>query len=189
LRYDSAVRAAVLLVVICACARDPVGNCPQLGPGDLVITEVRGDADFTNGPWIELFNATGASIDLQGIRVRFRSKDGHTEFATIVRRSVEVPPGGYVVLGKFQDGEQPAFVAYGFASDYQASWLADAAIEVDSCEQKIDVAQYDILPDVGTFSLGSMPPDADQNDFTSSWCTDPSANGTPGAPNIACPMP
>jgi hypothetical protein len=32
-----------------------------------------------------------------------------------------------------------------------------------------------------------MPPTADANDLSTSWCTDPASLGTPKAANIACP--
>ena len=55
----------LLLLGWAACARDPVAAvCPQIGEGDLVVTEIRGPQkpDDLNGPWVELFNASSGTI-------------------------------------------------------------------------------------------------------------------------------
>ncbi|MBS1122585.1 MAG: Por secretion system C-terminal sorting protein [Deltaproteobacteria bacterium] len=174
---------------VAGCARDPEpAECPTVEPGALVVTEVRGPQkpEDQNGPWIELFNASTSSIDLEGTKVRFRRKDGSTEVPILVRRSVVVGPGEYVVLGLFDDSALPAFADYGFGNDFRDTWLAAAAIDVETCGDRVDVATYDALPDTGTFSFGSAP-DANQNDDLSQWCTDPSSLGSPRAANIACP--
>jgi hypothetical protein len=186
------VRGRGLFLSLCltACARDPVeAVCPAIVEGDLVVSEVRGpqSPDDANGPWVELFNATGTSIDLEGIKVRFRRKDGSSEIPILVRRSLVVAGGEYVVLGLFTDGQQPDHVDYGFLDDFAGSWLAAAAIQIDTCGQRVDVAVYDVLPGTGTFSLGIDPPDSTSNDLPASWCTDPMSPGTPGAANAVCP--
>ncbi|HEU0035646.1 MAG TPA: hypothetical protein VFQ53_33775 [Kofleriaceae bacterium] len=181
--------AAVVLILAAGCARDPVtAECPDIGPGDLVVTEIRGpqDPEDLNGPWVELFNASGGEIDLVGIKIRFRRKDGSSEVPVLVRHSVPLAAGGYAVLGDFADAEKPAFASYGFADDYRVTWLSAAAVDVESCGTLIDRAIYDVLPDVGTYSLGGAP-DSENNDLPASWCTDPNSAGTPGAMNVACP--
>lgn len=186
------MRSGLLILCLASCARDPVAAvCPAVSEGDLVITEVRGpqSPDDTNGPWVELFNATGRPIDLEGTKIRFRRKDGSSEIDILVRRSVTVGPGEFTVLGLFldQDINTPAFVSYGFLDDFTGSWLSAAGVDMETCGQRIDLMQYDVLPSVGTYSLGSMPPDATSNDLPTSWCTNPMSAGTPGAANIACP--
>ena len=180
---------AVVLIAAAGCVRAPAkAECPSLGAGDLVITEIRGDDDDTLGPWVEVYNASGDRVDLLGTQVRFRKRDGSSETDVIVRRSLEVAPGSYTVLGLFpDDAMRPAFVDYGFAADYHTSWLTSAAVDVEACSQLVDRAIYDSLPDVGTFSLGTQPPDATANDFPASWCTD--ATGTPQQANNPCPPP
>lgn len=179
------MRAGWLLVVLAACARDPIDDCPDLAGGQLVVTEVRGDADLTTGPWVELFNAGAGSVDLEGARIRFRRRDGSSEIPILVRSPLPVAAGDYVVLGRFPTGA-PDFVDYNFADDFDGTWLAAAAIDVENCGELVDLAQYDVLPDVGTFSLGGAP-DAEANDLPAAWCNDPTPNGTPGAANTACP--
>ena len=178
-----------------ACARDPEeALCPEIAVGDLIVTEVRGPqtpADAVNGEWIELFNASAKTIDLQGIRVRFRRKDGSDEVPVIVREPVSVAAGGYVVLGLFlNDATRPAHVDYGFASDFTQDWLGAAAIDVESCGTRIDRSIYDALPKLGTYSFtGAMTPDTNANDDLRNWCTNAATVGavSPGSPQQANP--
>jgi hypothetical protein len=180
------------------CAREPEDAlCPELAAGALVVTEVRGPqtpADAGNGEWIELYNASGGEVDLIGLRVRFRRKDGSSEVAILVRDHLPVAAGGRAVLGLFlDDATRPAHVDYGFAVDFTESWLAAAAIDVESCGRRIDRAIYDLLPKQGTFALsGSGEPSAAANDDPGSWCTDASTAGSvfpgsPRQPNPPCP--
>ncbi|MDQ3364644.1 MAG: lamin tail domain-containing protein [Myxococcota bacterium] len=187
---------ALATAALAGCTRDPVDElCPDLAPGDLVVTEVRGPQTPGDGlgEWIELYNASGAVVDLRGIRIRFRRKDGSSEVPILVRRSVTVAAGGYAVLGIFDPAMLPAFADYSFATDYTQTWLAAAAIDVETCGARIDLATYDVLPKQGSFSFtGASAPDADQNDDLARWCTDPNMVGTtfpgsPQQPNLACP--
>lgn len=172
------------------CTRDPApAECPAIGVGDLVVTEVRGpqSPEDTLGVWVELYNAADAAIDLEGTKIRFRKKDGSSEVPVIVRRSVSVAAGGYVVLGLVNDDEtRPPYIDYGFATDFHQGFLPAAAIDVEACGTRIDRAVYDVLPKTGTFSLG-VPPDATENDIPASWCVNPMPEGTPQQANPICP--
>jgi hypothetical protein len=181
------LRAVVIASVLTACARDELDTCPDMASGELVVTEVQGDDDPFNGSWIELFNASGRTLELEGARIRFRVLDGSSEIPVLVRRPLTVNAGEYVVLGKYPDADRPAHVDYGFVDDFEDPWLAGAAIDLDNCGARVDLAQYSGLPTIGTFSLGAMPPNADANDLATAWCTDPTPTGTPGAANAACP--
>lgn len=194
--YDSRVRLAVVLAILSAlsaCERDAEETlCPDVAVGDLIVTEVRGPQnpeDPVNGEWIEIYNASARSIDMEGIRVRFRRKDGSSEIPIIVRESTTVAAGGYVVLGLFlNDATRPAHVDYGFASDFTQEWLGSAAVDVESCGTRIDRATYDALPKMGTFSFGPTP-NTDMNDDLRLWCTNATMIGAayPGTPKQANP--
>lgn len=180
--------------------------CPDIGAGDLVISEVRGlqsDTD-TQGQWIELYNASGAAIDLRGLALLLRKVDGSDEGKVLVRRSVTVAPGDYVVLSYFDDVARPAHVDYGWLPDFinadgdARSLFSAGAIDVLACDLRIDRVVSDDLPGSGTWSLGVAPPDATANDADAAWCvdttddTDPATlglPGTPGASNHPCPSP
>ena len=181
------------LFVLAACARDPAAaECPELAPGDLVVTEIRGpqSGDDTLGVWIELYSVK--AVDLSGTKIRFRKKDGSSETDVLVRRSLPVDAGQYVTLGLFSDDTtKPAYVDYGMSSDYHESFLSAAAVDVEACGTRIDRAVYDVLPTMGTFSLGGEP-SAEANDLPANWCTDATMDGAtyPGTPqqaNHACP--
>lgn len=196
--YDRAVRVAGLLVscaLFAGCTREPAeALCPPIGEGDLVVTEIAGPQTGNDlvKPWIELYNASGAPIDLYGIKVRFRRLDGSNETAILVRREVTAAPGAYTVLGLDDEAELAPYLDYGFASDFHTSWLSSAAVDVEACGVQIDRARYDSLPRTGSFALGVTPPTADANDLPASWCTDDRTDllgvpGSPQQPNPACP--
>jgi hypothetical protein len=191
LRYSSAVRVIGLTVVLCAgCIRDPApAECPTLNTGDLVVTEFRGpqNPEDLDGPWVELYNKASASLDLEGTKIRFRRKDGSSEVPVIVRRSLPIAPGQYVVLGLVNDDDmKPAHIDYGFALDFHQTFLAAAAVDVQACGQRVDLAVYDVLPKTGTYSLG-IAPDANLNDDPAAWCENTASRGTPQQANPACP--
>ncbi len=181
-----------------ACAREPAeAVCPEIGGGDLVVTEVRSarEPEDPAGSWFEIFNASGRAIDLAGIRIGFRMRNESTAtLLALVRRRRDVAPGGYAVLGLFDDADPPPHVDYGFLDDFLAeeprSWPAPAVVEVETCGLLVDRVIYD-RPAMGTFSLDGAP-DANRNDLENAWCNDATQvgatfPGTPKSPNIACP--
>jgi hypothetical protein len=199
LGYDTAVRfglaVSCVLVATSGCARDPAeAVCPDITTGDLVITEIGGPqtGSDTLKPFVELYNASGSTVDLLGIRVRFRRLTGDEIGAAIVRRELTVGAGEYTVLGLDLANTDLPYVDYGFAVDFHSSWPSSAAIDVYACDQPIDQVRYESLPNAGTYSLGAMPPTEEANDFPAMWCTDTTSNpesfpGTPQRANTACP--
>lgn len=179
-----------LIALVVGCTRDPVpAECPDVVPGDLVVTEIRGpqSPEDAAGVWIELYNASGDTIDLEGTKVRFRKKDGSSEVPVLVRRSLPVAAGGYAVLGLVNDDDtRPAHIDYGFATDFHQGFLPAAAVDVEACGMRIERATYDVLPKTGTYSLG-IAPNADDNDIPASWCVNATAEGTPQQANPPCP--
>jgi hypothetical protein len=196
---------AAALAAFPACSREPLASiCPDVAPGDLVITEVRGpqqgpDAADLSGEWIELYNASGETLDLAGLRLELQKLDGTGALGFIVRRrGVEVEPGGYAVLGRFADGAEPSHVDYGYRGDLDSSLHGSGAIEVVACDVTVDRLIYRNLSDRGTLALDGAidPPTAEANDDAGATCVDdavdpaaPSAGarGTPGEENPACP--
>ena len=179
----------VAALPLAGCVRDSVGECTAMAPGDLIVTEFRGEQspEDTLGIWVELYNASAKNLDLEGVKVRFRKKDGSSEVPILVRRSVIVDPGAYVVLGLISDNEErPSYIDYGFGDDYPVEYLAAAAVDVEMCGERIDRAVYDILPKTGTYSFGGAL-DGDSNDIPAMWCTNDSSPGTPQQANPPCP--
>lgn len=181
------------------CEREPLDwICPALEPGALVVTEIRGAQSGTDsyGQWIELYNAGSAAVDAEGLRVNLRTLDGSGETRILVRTSLEIAAGSYVVLGQFDDGSAPEHVDHGYGSD--AAGLYDsAAIDILACGELVDRVVYRDLPATGTRAYdGAMDPDALGNDDEQAWCDDtrsagdplpPGAPGTPGQGNSICP--
>jgi hypothetical protein len=193
--------AAALAVGLGGCVRDPVDAVyPGVGPGDLVITEIRGEqtGGDTYGQWVEVYNATVGDLDLEGLHVVLTRVDGGATARVIVRRTLPVTAGGYVVLGETDDDgkTRPAHIDYGMGTDFTSAWYSAGTIELTANDVSIDAVQYMSLPSAGTWSLGVDPPDATTNDDPTRWCADTTPGtdttqlglpGTPGAANTPCP--
>lgn len=184
------VLIALACVVAQGCVRDPAEEvCPDLVKGDLIVTEIGGPQTGNDVlvPWIEIYNASGGSVDLRGTRIRFRRPDGSDEIAVLVRRSLVAAAESYTVLGLDPNGELESYLDYSFAVDYQGSWLSAAAVDVEACGTLVNRARYSSLPNEGTYSLGTMPPNPDATEDATQWCTDTTVNvdSFPGSPQRA----
>ncbi|MCA9679217.1 MAG: lamin tail domain-containing protein [Kofleriaceae bacterium] len=200
LRATASISLACALLAS-ACARDPEPEiCPAAGPGDLVISEVRGPqaGGDTWGQWVELYNASGATLDLEGTVVDLVSVDGSHRYRILVRRGLEVGAGAYAVIGDFPDATRPTHVDYGAGYDLDGAFPATGGLTVTGCGGEVlDRLVFDGLPPTGTWSLGDDPPTADGNDDPTAWCADTTPGdttelglpGTPGAANHPCPVP
>jgi hypothetical protein len=191
---------AIAAVLATGCSRDALtAECPALAPGELVVSELRGpqgNDDDAYGEWLEVFNASGAALDLAGLRVDVRKLDGSGDERFLVRDATELADGGYAVLGRFDQAARPEHVDYGYLADLDAGLYATAAIDLSSCGELIDRVVYHGLTDFGSLALdGGAAPDAATNDDEAAFCVDdrlddadPSAGarGTPGGPNPPC---
>ncbi len=194
--------AAAALTVCVGCSRDPLDvPCPAIIEGALVITELRGSQSGTDGygEWIELYNASGGTIDLLGLEVKLTKIDGSSTEELLVRDPIAVAANSYLVLGRQTAGLEPDHVDYGYVADIDKSLFDPAAIQVYSCGQLIDQVVYRGLPSRGTFGLDGAidPPTAAANDDESAWCDDITEDaqsdtmglrGTPREPNQICPV-
>ena len=209
---------ALTLLVAPGCERDadPL-LCGDLAAGDLVITEVRGGPSITDndGQWIELYNASAATIDLHGLALTIDTIGGGSHDRLLIRRPQQIVAGGYAVLGKFADTGRPAHVDVGWGTTPAIPRAGAIAI---SCGLDIDRIVFTSLPDPaqvtdpppndpagaghGTYALGAMPPTATANDDAGAWCADGTEThsacspdcidiykGSPKQPNPACPPP
>ena len=193
----------LVALLVAACSRDPLEvPCPDLQPGELVVTEIRGaqSPEPGYGEWIEIYNGSADTVDLTGLRVTLtRLVDGTAAASFILRggASTEAAAGTYFVLGRFPAGDEPAYVQYGYAADFDADLPTGAAVDVSSCGERMDRMIYRSLPGEGTYSLSGAidPPGGDDNDDEDAWCVDltedadtPSMGirGTPGEKNIPC---
>lgn len=189
------IGAAVSAGVISAggCARDPLdAPCPTAAVGGLVVTELSGPkagGDDGLGQWIELHNPGAEPVGLGGLGVRLRKLDGSGDVRLIVRDAgLTVAAGGYVVLGRFAPGDEPAHVDYGYAGDFAGDLYGAGVVDLDSCGTLVDRASWTSLPGVGTRRLsGGAAPSAITNDDTAAWCDGAATDGSPKAANPPCP--
>ena len=87
------------------------------------FTELRGPQDPDSwGQWIELHNATGSDLDLEGTLVDLQSIGGSIHDRILVRRSLPIDAGAYVVLGDYPDDDRPDHVDYGFGNLTSANY-------------------------------------------------------------------
>jgi hypothetical protein len=203
LRAAGAIALAGALVGMGGCVYETLPCALELEEDDLVITELRGPQEGTRGNWIELYNASGEDLDLQGLRgtmqpLKGSEVGGEAALTFLVRESLPVPAGGYVVLGALRlDASRRPEVDYSINSDLRREpeqaelpdgtvvllppsenadpydLLPTARIRLWACERLIEELSYTALPPLGTFSYdGSLVPDADDNDDLSRWCTD-----------------
>lgn len=171
-----------------------IQGIPSL-PGDLIITEIMKDpatpiAD-TDGEWIELYNPSSSVIyDLSGCILRDRGSDTLTLAGPLM-----IPPGAYVSLARTPSPGFTPDYSYGPTTEFQLANGADEVVLVCGGDE-IDVVEYvtATFPNTSGRSLSLNPDtlDATLNDSGVNWCRGTgeysTANqGTPGAPNSACP--
>jgi hypothetical protein len=192
--------AGLWLIGSAACIREPLPEiCPSVEVGELVISELRGPqvGDDSFGDYLEVYNAAGKTVDLQGLTVRLRSAGGD-EVEFFVRESVELAAESYAVIGPGLPDERPKWIDYGIGWDisggdpdtneYPQDFLNDSSafVELEACGELIDEAFYDngTLPTLGTLACGNAenPPSANANDDSEAgcWCIDSDdADGQP----------
>jgi len=101
-----------------------------LGTGEIICTEFMQNPSAVGdsaGEWLELYNTTGAPIDIEGWILRDNDSDSHTIDAG--GAGVIVPAGGYIVLGNNGDSLSNGGVTVDYV--YGTSWfLANSADEI-----------------------------------------------------------
>jgi hypothetical protein len=199
------------------CDRDPEPEiCPNVEPGELVISELRAEQSEQDsfGHFIEVYNGSGRSLDLQGLWVRQVALDGDQQ-GFFVRDSLELAAGGYAVIGPGLE-DLPTWIDYGVGWDISGGDPAEGTyprelikasfptglFELEACDVLIDEVFYPpaSLPAIGTLACTGADglPSASENDDASMgcWCVDAEPSdvalpgiGLPGTPGRAnrCP--
>ncbi len=163
--------------------------------GDIIITEIMQNPNAVSdgdGEYFEVYNTTGADIDMNAWVISDNGSNTHT-----ISSSLIVPAGGYIVLGANTDtatnGNVP--VDYSYGSDIGLSNGDDEIILTTGGGVEIDRVEYDGGPNFPDPSGKSMNLDIDQysataNDDGANWCesTTPLGTqfGTPGTANTSC---
>ncbi len=170
----------------------------NFNPGDIVVTEFMNDSaavSDTVGEWLEIYNSTGADIDLNGWTLKDDGSNSHT-FST----SVIVPSGVFFVMGRgpadsSQNGGLNLDHSYGNGV-FTLGNSDDEIIILDPSLNEIDRVEYGSangFPDGGPGLSISLDPTLlnDDNNVGSNWCLSTSVygdgdSGTPGLANDVC---
>lgn len=203
---------AALAAAATSCDREPLDDdCPAIQPGELVVSELRGEqtGDDGWGQYIELYNPSPTPLTLTGLRVRLLRIDGGSGYQIVVReRALELPPGGYLVLGQPSTTDAAPHIDYDVTLDLydhanarKRSLFSTAELTVLACGATVDRVVYRDLPRGGSLALdGALTPnaaindDADLDAAEARWCVDdtpvggarPGLPGTPGESNRVC---
>ncbi len=173
----------------------------ELADGELVLTELMidpqtGEDDFCE--WVELYNASGLSVDLQGLQIG--DDDGSMG---VIEVPAVVAAGGYAVLARSSEAywEVECGAMYGVMTP--SAWYGDSPNLSNSGDPvellRPDGSVIDAVPNYGnevaTWQLDSGYLDAASNDDVAYWCPSETVlvsyagqtdYGTPGRPSIFC---
>ncbi len=190
---------ACLVSVLNGCGRETVVAdtvCDDVAPGDLVVTEVHANPDGSDGEgeYIEVFNATGGLLALDGLMLAASRADGASPKAhRFIGASIE--GRDYFVVGNAPVDSMPAHVDYSYGKTLGSLRNSDGVVSIRCGEMLIDQMSYERTVDGRALELdGRLAPDHELNDEAGHWCATPegvnevSANnfGTPGATNSPC---
>jgi hypothetical protein len=140
-----------------------------------------------NGEWIEFYNPTGNTIDVNTcVLSNGDGSDNHT-----IASSLPIPPDGYLVLGRNTDTATNGgvSVSYDYGGFYLTNTTDQVILTCDSIEY--DRVEYDTnsFPIISGASSQLIDPARDNN-IGSNWCESTNAwpgsagdLGTPGAAN------
>src|SRR5688572_8190513 len=103
---------------------DPTLVDPVRRIGALVITEVFADYQAPAGgsgadegkEWIEIYNASGEPVELQGLAVIHARLDGSRQKLHVVD-DVTIAPGQFFTMGNSAQDLRPPYIDYGYAAD------------------------------------------------------------------------
>jgi len=192
-------RGCACALVLIGCGREAIVDasaCRDLAPGDVVITEVHANPDGSDGSgeYVELFNATGALLSLDGLTIATSRTDGASPKShRFIGGSVDAED--YFVAGNAQAASMPAHVHYSYGTALGSLRNSDAVLSIRCGEVLIDQVRYERTIDGRALELdGRLAPDHELNDDQKHWCATPEGVdevsegnfGTPGASNSPC---
>ncbi len=170
----------------------------RIDPGDLVVTEFLADATGSDDglEWIEIYNASDRTLELEGMVVRDDDSDAIT-----VAAPTAVGAGAYVVLAEeLTSAPDRVGYAWGTGANLTIGNTADEIV-LEFGGLVIDRVAYDEaaepvaweIPGGQSLSLDGGVLAADGNDDPTQWCPGEGdygivgATGTPGLANPPCP--
>jgi hypothetical protein len=181
-------------------ANDGCNTIADLSAGDIIISEFMVDptkvADY-RGEWIELYNTTNESYNLNGLQISSSGDSGHT-----ISSDVNIPAKGYVVISvKTSPAENGGIDNVSYAYPYSGiRLLGDDSLSLSNGAVTLDTVTFQRFSPhwPGTTEAGqssSLTPsllDSTSNNSLSSWCVGSTIYGdgdfgTPGEANDICP--
>lgn len=188
--------ALSLVASLVACAPEMARSEPCRGAaGELVFTEVFADplGPDAGREWIEVYNASAAPLDLDGLSLRHSREDG-SRARVHVMRPVLLGAGEYLVLGNAPPELTPPHVGYGYGVELgELQNGAPGRLELACGPVVIDEVSYRPVRQSRSLALdGGDVPDAQANDAPGRWCdtsareVEPGAFGSPGSANEDC---
>ncbi len=189
---------SLLVLVACGPGDDgPIdGNlkCESgLLPGDLVITEIMAnpDGDDQGNEYFEIYNATGAAIDLTGLRLEKSAIDGSSVKEHLMIGTV-IESGSYVALGGVVPEFRAPYIGYGYSDDLGTMTNAGGQLSLHCKDTEVDRVFYGEATSGKSQGLdGNLVPDSVINDDNSNYCDATTefatgAFGSPGVKNEPC---
>jgi Lamin Tail Domain len=171
------------------------GDCADILAGDLVITEVMANpAGEDEGlEYFEIYNASSADIDANGLTLVYSLPDGSDEETHEVE-DMTIGPGNYVALGGADPEALPDFVTYGFGNDLGTLRNGGAVLALRCGDDEVDRIEYPSAEgDAGiAWQLdGALTPDHILNDDPENYCSatmefEPDMFGSPNRENEPC---
>jgi len=164
--------------------------------GDILVTEVMQNPSALSdevGEWIEIYNQSADTIDLEGLVLRDDDNDLH-----VISGSLEITAGQYLVMARDALASSAADYVYAdFVLGNRDDEVILATFGTDGSDGiTIDGIAYDdgaSFPDPTGYamSLDQYALDASDNDDGSNWCEawqvyDSGDYGTPGEENLSC---
>lgn len=179
---------AIIFVLVLLGASRPVAAA---APGDVVVNEIMQNPNAVadgSGEWLELYNATGSAIDINGWTIADAGIDSH-----VINNGgpLLIPAGGFLVLGNNTDTGTNGGVTVDYS--YGGSWFLgnsdDEVILSDSSLTEVDRVEYDggaNFPDPAGASMALISTALDNN-VGANWCeaSTPYGDGDLGTPGAA----
>ena len=172
--------AANASLLSCAIAAAPIS------PGDLVVSELMVNPAAVSdaaGEWIELYNTSASSIDINGLVLRDNGSNHHT---ISTPAALEIAPGEFRVLGRNADpGSNGGYLADYAYRDFTLANSSDAVIlESEGVEIfRLSYSSADNFGQAGiSMALTQLLPGISAADYRASELQTVFGNGDRGSP-------
>lgn len=185
--HARSVSLTTLATILCSalpwgCYEEANTCADSISRGELIINEIMGDVDGSdNGfEWIEIYNGSTRTIDLEGLSIVVSKIDGSSEKVHIMSNVGPILPGDYLVLGNVLEFVKPDYVDYCYEDSLGSLRNSDGRIALMCGSAVIDEALY-----------GEFSEDKSLQFDGYNWCDSRSTfetdrYGTPGGQNETC---